>query len=100
MNCIFQFRPDLPRPIRVNILIPIVFLIVCLVLVIVPSIYEPINLVINVAIIVSGIPVYYVCVKWKNKPKTYNQISNKLERFCQLFFNTIFINEEEEKSEK
>lgn len=88
------YRPDLPRPIRVNIIIPIVFLIICMALVLVPSYYEPANLGINVAITLSGVPFYFLCVKWKNKPKKYQLASRGVERFCQILFQSIFIDEE------
>lgn len=91
---IFFNRPDLPRPIKVNILIPIVFVIVCLTLVLVPSFYEPLNLGINVLITLSGIPFYYLCVKWQNKPKAYGVVSKSVEKCCQILFQSVFIDEE------
>jgi solute carrier family 7 (L-type amino acid transporter), member 5 len=90
---IFISRPDWPRPIKVNILIPIFFVIICVVLVLVPSYYEPKNLGINILITLSGIPIYFLCVKWKNKPKRYRETSKSIERFCQLLFHSIFIDE-------
>lgn len=87
-------RPDWPRPIKVNILIPILFLIICLALVLVPSYYEPINLGINILIVLSGIPFYYLCIKWKNKPKKYRDASKGVEKFCQILFHSVFIDEE------
>lgn len=87
-------RPDLPRPIKVNILIPIVFLVICLALVLIPSFYEPQNLGINILITLSGIPFYYLCVKWKNKPKQYEVASKSVEKFCQILFQSVFMDEQ------
>lgn len=89
-------RPEIPRPIKVNILIPIVFTIICLGLVLVPSISEPENLAINIAITLSGIPFYLICVKWQNKPAGYQRLSKKIERASQLVFNAIFIETEQQ----
>lgn len=89
-------KPDVPRPIKVNILIPWIFLIVCLALVLIPSYYEPMNLGINCLITLSGIPFYFLCVKWKNKPQYYRSISKSIEKFCQILFNAVFIDEAKE----
>ncbi|XP_070507995.1 large neutral amino acids transporter small subunit 1 [Chironomus tepperi] len=87
-------RPDAPRPIKVNIIIPWIFLILCLVLVLTPSIKEPMNLGINILITLSGIPFYFLCVQWKNKPMAYRKMSQGIEKFCQILFSSIFIDNE------
>lgn len=70
------------------------FLIICLSLVLIPSYYEPMNLGINVAITLSGVPFYFLCVKWKNKPKQYETVSKGVEKFCQILFQSVFIDDE------
>uniref|UniRef100_A0A224XFU9 Putative amino acid transporter n=1 Tax=Panstrongylus lignarius TaxID=156445 RepID=A0A224XFU9_9HEMI len=62
-------KPNLPRPIKVNLVLPIIFLICCLLLVTLPILQEPMNTVISFLIIASGIPVYYLFVKRKKQPK-------------------------------
>lgn len=89
-------QPDLPRPIRVNLALPIIFIVLCMVLVLLPSFTEPMNLVVGCAITLSGVPVYYACIRWRNKPKLYSRMSRGCERFCQLMFNTIFLDDKEE----
>lgn len=84
-------RPDLPRPIRVNIALPIIFIVCCVVLVLIPSIKQPLNLAIGVGITLAGVPVYLLCIKWTNRPKIAGRISKAIEKFCQVMFNTIFI---------
>ncbi|RZC32104.1 AA permease 2 domain containing protein [Asbolus verrucosus] len=66
-------QPDMPRPIRVNTVIPVLFLCCCAFLVIFPIPQQPWNTVIGAAITLSGVPVYYLCVKWKTKPQRFNR---------------------------
>lgn len=90
-----NFRPDLPRPIRVNLAIPIIFIVLCVVLVLLPSIENPKNLLVGILITAAGIPFYYIGVAWKNKPAFYNHVSRGIERFCQIMFSTMFVDDEE-----
>ncbi|KAJ8958821.1 hypothetical protein NQ318_019581 [Aromia moschata] len=66
-------HPDLPRPIRVSTWIPVTFLVCCAFLVLFPIPTQPWNTVVGGAITLSGVPVYYLCVKWKNKPQGYHR---------------------------
>ncbi|XP_078607429.1 large neutral amino acids transporter small subunit 1-like isoform X1 [Branchiostoma floridae x Branchiostoma japonicum] len=62
-------KPDMPRPVKVHLSLPIFFVLACMFLVIV-SIYEtPIQCLVGFGIILSGLPVYFVGVWWKAKPK-------------------------------
>lgn len=97
INFLLFFRPDLPRPIKVNVLIPIIFLIVCFCLVLIPSYYEPNNLLINLLIILSGVPFYYTCVSWKKKPKLLSRVAKCLEKSSQIVFSSIFIDDSSER---
>lgn len=53
------------------------------------------NLVIGILITAAGIPVYYVGVAWKDKPAFYNRMSRGVERFCQIMFSAMFVDNEE-----
>lgn len=90
-----NFRPDLPRPIRVNLAIPVIFIILCVILVLLPSLDDPKNLIVGILITAAGIPFYYIGVEWKNKPAFYNRFSRGIERFCQIMFSTMFVDDEE-----
>lgn len=89
-------KPDWPRPIKVNLIIPISFIILCVTLVLIPSFEEPEYLLIGILITLSGVPVYYICVKWTNKPKQYQNILQGLEKFCQILFQSVFIDSVDE----
>lgn len=82
-------KPDLPRPIKVNIILPIIFIVACLVLVLLPSFSDPTDLVIGILITAAGIPVYYAGVEWKNKPTAYRKVSRAVNRLCLGLFNTM-----------
>ncbi|KAM3964709.1 juvenile hormone Inducible-21 [Aphomia sociella] len=91
-------KPDLARPIRVNIIIPYLFLIAIGCLVIIPAITQPKDSAIGVGILLSGIPVYYLCVKWQNKPKCYNNISGCILKFLQKLCTCIYVDSSENMS--
>jgi amino acid transporter len=57
-------EPNRPRPIKMNLLIPILFFLMCLFLLIFPFFVSPFEVLIGLAIILSGIPVYFVFV-WR-----------------------------------
>lgn len=81
---ILRYRqPDAPRPIRVNTAIPVLFLSACVFLVLFPIPSQPWNTIIGAAITLSGIPVYYLFIKWQNKSEKYNAFTTKTTRFLQ-----------------
>lgn len=61
-------QPDLERPIRVNILFPILYLIATVFITVVPAIADPVTTGVGALMMASGIPVYLLFVYWKNKP--------------------------------
>ncbi|XP_073941954.1 juvenile hormone Inducible-21 [Choristoneura fumiferana] len=92
-------RPDIPRPIRVNIVVPYLFLVAIACLVIIPAIDKPIDSVIGLAILLSGIPVYYLCVKWETKPDSYHLLSGCILRFFQKLCSCIYVESTEKMSQ-
>lgn len=85
------YRPNMPRPIKVNLALPIIFLVCCLGLVLLPSFTEPFNLLVGLAITLSGVPIYYVCIVWRSNKQTKNQLMQWIERGCQILFNAAFV---------
>lgn len=64
-------RPNIKRPIKVNIFLPATFAVVCTFLVVLPFYVSPVETGVGLAITLSGIPVYFLTIQWKNKPKPY-----------------------------
>ncbi|KRT84971.1 Amino acid permease [Oryctes borbonicus] len=82
-------KPQMPRPIKVNLIIPVLFLCCCAFLIIFPIPTHPWNTVIGVGITLTGIPVYYLCVKSKKADK-YNVVSSRLTKTIQKIFNVTY----------
>ncbi|KAI5743189.1 hypothetical protein M8J77_015530 [Diaphorina citri] len=92
-------QPDLHRPIKVHLSLPIIFLACCIFLVVVPTIREPMNTVISLFIIASGVPVYYVCVKWKSKPALLLEMHDTVTKLIQKILLVVNPDEGEEETE-
>merc|ERR1719481_598522 len=61
-------QPDWDRPIRVNLFFPIIYCIATVVITGLPMVITPIETVIGLGMIATGVPVYFIFVAWKNKP--------------------------------
>lgn len=77
-------KPDWKRPIRVNILVPLVYLLTCSFLVISSVRKSPYEVGIATAIILTGVPVYYVTI---HRPiRLLVWLSNTINAFCGRLF--------------
>lgn len=82
-------KPNLPRPIKVNLCLPIVFFIICTFLVTFPCYVSPYEVGVGLAFIVAGIPVYFVTIYWENKPMWLVKASNTFNLMCAKMFMCI-----------
>ncbi|XKL68350.1 hypothetical protein PGB90_003841 [Kerria lacca] len=79
-------QPEAKRPIKVNIFLPVLFFIVCLLLVVLPFYEEPVSVGFGFLIILSGIPIYLIFVKSEDKFPYLRQMSNSFNTFCAKLF--------------
>lgn len=92
LSSIFYFRykrPDAERPIKVNLIFPIIFSIVCLFLIILTFQQNPTESIIGMAILLMGVPLYCIGVLWKNKPESLNKFMDNTTIFCQKMFMSV-----------
>nr|CAB3266334.1 Y+L amino acid transporter 2-like [Phallusia mammillata] len=92
-------RPDLPRPLKVNIFFPIIFAAACIFLVIVPFFTETIESLIGTAILLTGIPIYFLFVYLtpSQRPRCLDVVMNAVTSFLQKLFPVVMSESELEE---
>lgn len=70
-------QPNLPRPIRVPMVFPVIYLIATLFVTVVPMYASPVETGYGILMIMSSIPVYLVFIAWKNKPMWFQKTMGK-----------------------
>ncbi|KAG7270690.1 hypothetical protein CRUP_005357 [Coryphaenoides rupestris] len=82
-------KPELERPIKVNILLPVSFVLACLFLIVVSIWKTPVECATGFGIIATGVPVYYFGVRWKTKPKWLLQGIFDTTALCQKVMEVV-----------
>jgi len=67
--------PELERPIKVHLAFPIIYIVMTLAITILPMLQQPVETAIGMAMIFSAVPVYYIFIKWRNKPAIINLLT-------------------------
>ncbi|KFM72858.1 Large neutral amino acids transporter small subunit 2, partial [Stegodyphus mimosarum] len=62
-------QPNLPRPIKVNLIFPAIYIVASIFITVVPMMADPVGTGFGALIIATGVPVYLLFVYWENKPK-------------------------------
>ncbi|XP_075870246.1 cystine/glutamate transporter [Nelusetta ayraudi] len=82
-------KPDLPRPFRVPLFIPVVFCITCFFMVFMSLYSDPVNTGIGFAISLTGIPAYYIFIYFEQKPKWLQTAVDSLNRTLQILLMVV-----------
>ncbi|XP_041455267.1 Y+L amino acid transporter 2-like [Lytechinus variegatus] len=86
-------EPNRPRPFKVNIFFPVTFVVVCICLTILGFIGAPMDSLIATAIIISGIPIYFVLV---HQPSPRGKWAKGVKRSILVFLQKLlFVSPEE-----
>ncbi|XP_063074596.1 large neutral amino acids transporter small subunit 2 [Engraulis encrasicolus] len=91
-------QPDLKRPIKVSLVWPVVYLLFWVYLLVFSLYSEPVVCGIALAIMLTGIPVYLLCVYWESKPKGFNNAIGAVTHLCQKVCMVVYPCEEEEEA--
>ncbi|XP_012136348.1 Y+L amino acid transporter 2 isoform X3 [Megachile rotundata] len=76
-------QPNLLRPIKVNLFFPIIYILATLFVTIVPMYASPVETGYGCLMIFSSIPVYFIFISWKNKPKFFQKGVISVTKFLQ-----------------
>ncbi|KAK2851242.1 hypothetical protein Q5P01_007518 [Channa striata] len=81
-------KPDLRRPIKVYLFIPVTFVLGCVFMIVVSFWAAPFECLIGSSIILTGIPAYLLGYKWK-KPHVVKKMLEIFTMFCQKIFMSV-----------
>ncbi|XP_026935146.1 asc-type amino acid transporter 1 [Sagmatias obliquidens] len=75
--------PALHRPIKVNLLVPVAYLVFWAFLLVFSFISEPMVCGVGVIIILTGVPIFFLGVFWRSKPKCVHRLTESMTRWGQ-----------------
>ncbi|XP_071372410.1 large neutral amino acids transporter small subunit 1-like, partial [Centroberyx affinis] len=81
-------KPELKRPIKVFIFIPVTFVLGCVFMIVVSFWAAPFECLVGSSIILTGIPAYLLGYKWK-KPHVVKKMLEIFTMFCQKIFMSV-----------
>ncbi|KZC09425.1 PREDICTED: Y+L amino acid transporter 2 [Dufourea novaeangliae] len=79
-------QPNMKRPIKMPLWIPITFVAICAFLVIVPCYERPYEVGVGTLITLSGIPAFFFGIEWKSKPVWFQKTNSKITYIVQKLF--------------
>ncbi|KAG9272313.1 cystine/glutamate transporter [Astyanax mexicanus] len=81
--------PDMPRPFKVPIFIPAVFSFTSFFMVFLSLYSDPVNTGIGFAILLTGIPAYYILIVFNKRPKWFQKFSDSVNRSLQIILEVV-----------
>ncbi|XP_077287882.1 large neutral amino acids transporter small subunit 1 isoform X2 [Arctopsyche grandis] len=82
-------QPDLARPIRVNLIFPILYILASIFVTVVPMIASPVETGYGCLMILSSVPVYLAFISWKNKPQWFQTGTGKMTHVLQKLMMVV-----------
>jgi len=82
-------KPNLDRPIKVNLALPVIFFVVCGGLVCLPVYSQPQDVGFGLVIIASGVPVYFLLIWNKKRPRGVKRMLRAIDEFVQKLFYAV-----------
>lgn len=82
-------QPNTKRPIKVNIILPVLFFLISMFLVVLPFFSQPLETSIGAGIMLSGIPVYFLTIYWKDKPLAYRRTIRVVTEYVQKILYSV-----------
>ncbi|KAJ9584219.1 hypothetical protein L9F63_021424, partial [Diploptera punctata] len=82
-------KPDLERPIKVNLALPYLFLASCLCLVAIPTISEPLTTLVGLIVTLTGVPIYYIFIKWDATAGYFSQVHHAVSEKLQVALEVV-----------
>ncbi|XP_066249312.1 large neutral amino acids transporter small subunit 1 [Euwallacea similis] len=76
-------QPNLERPIKVNLFWPVAYILATIFVTVVPMVASPYETGMGVLMILSSVPVYYLCVAWTTKPVYFQSALCSMTMFLQ-----------------
>jgi len=76
-------HPEWERPIKVHMIWPILYILATIFITVVPMIAKPFETGMGCVIILTAVPVYFLFVYWKNKPRIIRKLLNSITIFLQ-----------------
>ena len=81
-------RPEMERPFRIWLIVPVLMTLISLFLVVIPFFNKPIESTLSIAVILLGVPIYFVCVYMKpNHCSCFVKCMKIFNRATQKAFN-------------
>uniref|UniRef100_A0A8C9VCC0 Solute carrier family 7 member 8a n=1 Tax=Scleropages formosus TaxID=113540 RepID=A0A8C9VCC0_SCLFO len=91
-------QPEMHRPIKISLVWPVIYLLFWAFLLIFSLYSEPVVCGIGLAIMLTGVPVYFLGVYWDKKPQCFNTFVDKLTYGGQKFCVVVYPAEEEKQA--
>ncbi|XP_035680134.1 large neutral amino acids transporter small subunit 1-like [Branchiostoma floridae] len=81
---VIEFKyPNMERPVKMPVVLPIIFVLACLFIVVVSIWVAPIECLAGAGITLTGVPVYFFGVYWQSKPQWLTDKFDACTVFCQ-----------------